>query len=303
MQARLRGTQTDHGGWRAMEAHVSHVEVEGGAVAWSARGSGPPVVLIHGTLTSLDDSLIALGDAISSHGYRAVAFDRPGNGQSAGSALDGSMWAQARRLAAASRALGLERPLLVGHSQGGSVALAWATLFPESVAGVVAVSPIVLPEPRLEHLVFGPRAAVGTGDLLSYSIMPIDALLMPALWRGMFAPQPVPDTFSKAFPVDEAGERARLRRVGQEAMHLVPDLALLSASLVSCRVPVRVLQGDCDLVVNPAHGRVLAGLVPDGRFTQLPGLGHMAHHFAQAEIVGAIDSLFPVTGDRERATA
>ena len=46
------------------------------------------------------------------------------------------------------------------------------------------------------------------------------------------------------------------------------------------------------LVVNNAvHGRLLACLAPKGRYTQLPGVGHMIHHAAPDRVIEAIDRL------------
>ncbi len=271
-----------------MRIERQRIEIDGQTVAWAGGGEGPAVVLLHGTLTSLNDPLMALGPALVQAGFRVIAFDRPGNGESTRLPGEASMWGQAERLRDAARRLELKQPVLVGHSQGGSIATAWALAHPEEVAGVVAVAPIVVPEPRLELLIFGPRAPWGAGDLLSYAAMPLDGLLLPLLWRGMFLPQAMPAAFRATYPVDEAGERARLRAVAEETAHLVSDLGRLTASAAGCRVPVRVLQGDRDPVVNLLHGRTLAALAPDSSFTMLSGLGHMADHFAQKQVIAAV---------------
>ncbi len=52
---------------------------------------------------------------------------------------------------------------------------------------------------------------------------------------------------------------------------------------------MRILAGSQDRVVNPSlHARGLARLLPRGEYSQIEGLGHMLHHFAQAEIVDAV---------------
>jgi pimeloyl-ACP methyl ester carboxylesterase len=73
--------------------------------------------------------------------YRALAIDRPGFGYSEALAeKQASPVAQARALHGAAEALGLERPVLVAHSRGGAVALAYALDYPEDVAGVVTLA-------------------------------------------------------------------------------------------------------------------------------------------------------------------
>ena len=60
----------------------------------------------------------------------------------------------------------------------------------------------------------------------------------------------------------------------------------------TCQTPVRIIQGDCDLVVNPhLHGRLLAAILPDATFTSAPGLGHMAHHVVPGLARDAVASL------------
>lgn len=281
------------------DIQTHEIVVDGLRLRYAESGAGRPVVLIHGALTGFEDMMMALGPDLSAT-HRLIAFDRPGMGGSETGPGLGSLWAQAALLRKASLAMGLERPVLVGHSFGGSIAMAWAAGHPDEIAGVVALSALIYPEMRLEQLLMGPRAIGPGGDVLSYAAMPLDAMLMPLLWRAMFLPQPMPDAFAEAFPVDEAGERARLRTTAREALHLTSDLARLVASLPFCSVPVRALAGGSDLVANPQHSRMLAALTRSGRFEHLPGLGHMIHHFAQPAVAEAIAS---VDADQARGCA
>jgi pimeloyl-ACP methyl ester carboxylesterase len=152
---------------------------------------------------------------------------------------------------------------------------------------VVALAPIAFPEIRLEHWVFGPRGLPVWGPLYDAALrLSLDALLLPLLRHAMFLPQaptsPVAQaTVSAPLPTDIGvveGEDADLLNLG---------LACSAVAYASCRVPVRVLAGERDVVVNPLHSRVLAGLLPSAQLRLLPGLGHMLHHFAQSEIIGA----------------
>jgi pimeloyl-ACP methyl ester carboxylesterase len=89
--------------------------------------------------------------------YRVTAFDRPGQGYTdrARPGLDGP-WAgdaespseQAAMLREAASALGIERPIVLGHSYAGSVALAWGLDDPEGTAAVVNVSGASMPWPE-----------------------------------------------------------------------------------------------------------------------------------------------------------
>lgn len=268
--------------------------VDGLDLAYADGGDGPAVVYLHGAMTTLDEGLIGLYPTLSPR-YRMIAFDRPGHGASERTPLTGSPWRQAAMIHQALGDMGVERPVVIGHSFGGAVAMAYALQFPTDVAGIVALAPIAFPEPRLEHFLFGWRAAPVMGDWLSAMVTPIDELLLPALWGGMFAPQTMTPAFAAGFPFDVGSSRREMKADAEEAVAMITDLTRSAMSYWSCRAPVRVLQGERDAVVNPIHGRGLALQVPGARFTGLPGLGHMAHHFVPEVVAGTVEEL--LTGE------
>lgn len=272
------------------EAERVFMRAPGGpSLAYRRSGEGPPVVLLHGMLTTLEDMTIALGGPLAPD-HEVIAFDRPGYGRSEARRLvDAGVWRQAGHLLAALEALGVRRPVLVGHSFGASVALAMAVRSPEAVAGVVALAPLARPEARPEPLLFGPRSAPFLGDLLSSASHALnDRALLPLLWRAMYLPQSLPKEVEERFPFTLAGSSQSMARLGEDAMFAGADMALLAASAPFCRVPVSIMGGDRDLVVrNGLNGRMLAALMPCARFTALPGLGHMIHHFAPETVAAA----------------
>lgn len=281
------GPSLSHEGRKTARRFVS--VPDGCEVAYAEAGSGQDLVLIHGALANLDEMWLGLMPALARQ-FRTVAVDRPGHGWSGRArAGDASVWRQAEILRDAAAALGLDRPVLVGHSFGGAVALAWAMSFPDEVAGVVAIAPICFPEPRLEHVLFGPRALPVGGDLLARMLhLASDPLILPVLWRAMFLPQAMPDRFATEFPFAHEGQSTQTVREGEDAAMLWRDLARSALRYRECRVPVRFLCGDADIVVNNhLHGRQASGLIPGAEFRWLPGLGHMLHHFRQDEVAAA----------------
>ena len=271
-----------------------HLRREGGGrLAYAEAGEGPPVLLIHGALTNLDDMALGPMDALA-RDRRVIAFDRPGHGWSTREPLaDASPWRQAELIHDAARTLGVERPVVVGHSFGGAVALAYGMAFPQETAGVVALSPIVWPEPRLELALFGPRATPGAGPALGWGASATtDKAALPLLWRAMFLPQSMPERFERGFSFERAGDLGTTRATGEDAAAIVTALWRSVAAYPGCRVPVRILGGDSDMVINTTlHARALAAVLPDARYRSLPGLGHMLHHFAVDEVAEAVRSL------------
>lgn len=261
-------------------------------LAYSQAGAGPDVILLHGALVTREDMILALLPSLAER-FRVTAFDRPGHGGSGRLGPTGSPWRQAEAIHAACQALGVERPVIVGHSYGGAAALAFALQFPGDVAGVVALAPISFPEVRLEHLVFGPRGLPLLGPAFALAASTgLDPLMLPILWRAMFLPQEMPLRFAELFPFETAGRTAQTEAEGEDALLLNAGLTRSAMNYARCQVPVRIFGGEGDLVVNNAlHGKLLARVLPDGEFERLAGLGHMLHHFAQPRIVEAVCAL------------
>ncbi len=115
--------------------------VPGDGVALRARdwgGSGQAVVLLHGLASNA-----RIWDGVTSRlagaGLRVVAIDQRGHGASAQPGSGYDFASVGRDLASALAALGIERPLLAGHSWGAHVALQYAADRPGEVAGLALV--------------------------------------------------------------------------------------------------------------------------------------------------------------------
>ena len=165
--------------------------------------------------------------------------------------------------------------------------------FPQDTRGVLALAPIVWPEPRLELAAFGGRATPASGDVLAaFASGTVDQVTLPVLWRAMFLPQLMPERFRAGFSFDRAGAPQTTLSTGEDAVAIVTALWRSVAAYPGCRPPVRILGGDCDMVINNAlHGLALSRILPRGRFDFVRGMGHMLHHFAIEEVVAGIRAL------------
>ncbi len=121
------------------------IDVDGTPVHVWEKGSGTPVVLIHGASGNLRDWTFSLAERIARR-RRVIAFDRPGFGYSGRIADRG--WdpaVQAGLLQRASAMLGATKPVIVGHSWGGAVVMAWAATLPGTARGVVSLAGATMP--------------------------------------------------------------------------------------------------------------------------------------------------------------
>jgi pimeloyl-ACP methyl ester carboxylesterase len=129
----------------AMPPPGRFVDVPGARLHVLERGQGPAVLLVHGLSGQLENFGYGMIEPLSRN-FRVIAVDRPGAGHSTrtpGSATD--LPAQAEALAALCDQLGLERPLVVGHSLGGAIALALAIHHPGRVGGLALIAPLTHP--------------------------------------------------------------------------------------------------------------------------------------------------------------
>ncbi len=107
------------------------VPVDGGTVAVTVGGSGPPIVLIHGYAES-SRMWKPLARELAPR-FTVIAPDLPGFGQSSIPKTGLEMKTAAERLHAAINALGYTKVRVVGHDIGLMVAYAYAAMYPQEV--------------------------------------------------------------------------------------------------------------------------------------------------------------------------
>ena len=106
------------------------------------QGTGPALLLVHGLGAQLRNFTYALTARLAAD-FRVVCVDRPGCGYSTRPAhVPASLPGQAATIAGLIATLGLDRPIIVGHSYGGAVALALTLNHPTAVGGLALLAPL-----------------------------------------------------------------------------------------------------------------------------------------------------------------
>lgn len=270
------------------------VEVDGVRLHLVDRGSGPPVVLLHGNGGMVEDwEASGLLDALARR-HRVIAFDRPGFGHSA--RPRGTGWtvpAQAGLLLRALRQVGVRRPVLVGHSWGALAALWMALEDPSAVAGLVLLSGYYVPQPRIDLALLSVPATPILGGLLCHTASPLLGwLLVRPLIRRLFAPQLVDPRFRDRFPIAMALRPSAIRASAEDTAGMIPAAAGLIARCGELAMPVVIVAGaDDGQVDTAAHSRTLHARVPGSRLVVLDGVGHMPHYAAPDRIAEAVDAV------------
>jgi pimeloyl-ACP methyl ester carboxylesterase len=155
---------------------------------------------------------------------------------------------------------------VIGNSLGGWVAAELALTGSPRVARVVLVDAVGAVVPGR------PVADVRTLDGAELARL---SFADPQRFRGRPG-GPSPDAV--------AANMAALFAYGGEAMG---DPALLDR-LAAVRVPVEVVWGAADRIVDAEHGRAIAAAVPGARFTLLPDAGHLPQLETPAELLDLI---------------
>jgi pimeloyl-ACP methyl ester carboxylesterase len=269
------------------------VEIDGLAVHYLEKGGGPPLVLLHGNAVMLDDFVASGLIDLAAERYRVIAFDRPGFGRTA--RPRDRVWtpqAQAALLRQAFGRLGIEQPVVLGHSWAALVALALALEHPREVRGLVLLAGYYFPTPHPELPAVAPQAIPVLGDLMNHTVSPlIGRAMLPSLLAKMFEPQPVPARFTAEFPAELMLRPSQIRAFAEDAALLIPAAEALEESYSALRLPVQLLAGSEDRIVDAAQQSArLARTVPRSELVIMPGCGHMLHHFAQEAVIQAIDA-------------
>ena len=241
-------------------------------------GEGIPVVLVHGLGAS---SVLwnRIRDSVGP-GYRIVLLDLRGAGETRElepKELSLETWAD--DLAGVLAALGIERPVLVGHSLGASIALEYALSSPDGVRALV----LIAADANLSNL--APR-------MLKASEL-IDRVGLEAWVAEHWSKNP---PFSAASLAREPGMLEEYRSMllrNDQADYVRQCLAIAHAEDLAGRLgdvlqPALVIVGGSDDRTLPEHGRELANRLADGRAVEIPDVGHTLPLEASDEVVSAV---------------
>jgi pimeloyl-ACP methyl ester carboxylesterase len=233
----------------------SHLSVQGLRTRVEVQGDGPALLLVGGIWGELAAwrPLLPYLD-----GFRTIAFDAPGIGDTEIPSYPMSLPALGRFTLGVLDAVGAERAHVLGMSFGGLVAQQVATMAPNRVDRLVLVSTMS----GLLHLPGQPIALL--------------RLLNPLPTGGSGA------AAGRAFGGRIRRDPALLGRLHLDPprtvegyWHRLSALAGYWAAPWSVRRPTLVLTGDDDPIVPPANSRILASLIPGARLEVIRGGGHL----------------------------
>lgn len=274
------------------------LDVDGVKVHARVMGDGPDLVLIHGASGNMNDMTMGFAQSLADR-YRVILFDRPGMGWTDRLPGSGGAWntaeetpqAQAALLQKAADQLDVRNPIVLGHSFGGIVALAWGLSRPDDTDALVLVAAVSEPWPGG----LGCTYTVNGSTLGGALFVPMVTAFVP---RGfvassigsIFDPQEPPEGYAEHLGVGLTLRRSSLRANAQQVNALRPHVVEMQRDYGTLTMPIEAVHGDADTIV-PAHihAEVLMKDVPAGALDLLPGQGHMLQHTAMDRVIAAVD--------------
>ena len=232
--------------WRGRPVRIEYQRIA------PERTDAPLVVFLHEGLGSVSMWKDFPRQLCDRGGFRGIVFSRPGYGQSTPRAVD-EVWdvdfmhRQAHEvLPAFFDAIGIagEKPWLLGHSDGGSISLLYASRFPDRVAGLVVLAPHIFVE----------DVTVSNIEVARQTYLETDM----AQRLGKYH-----DDVDSAF-------------WGWNRIWLHPPFRQwnIEAELGAIRCPVLAMQGVDDEYGTLGQIRGIAGRVPSTRLLEIPDCGH-----------------------------
>jgi pimeloyl-ACP methyl ester carboxylesterase len=253
------------------------VEVGGARIHYLERGSGPALLLIHGLGGNMRTFTHSVLDRLAGE-FRVVVMERPGSGESTrGSNASAQVRAQAETVSAFILALGLDRPVLVGHSLGGAVALAVALEHPEQVRGLALIAPLANVQETVpvvfRRLLITSRAL---RSLAAWTVAtPASILRRARVLDTIFGPDPVPPDYATV-----GGGLLGLRpksfcAASEDLVTLKDELPAIVERYTELQLPVGIMYGKGDRVLDHRlHGVEVAAKINGAELELIEG-GHM----------------------------
>lgn len=253
-------------------------EFQGHRIATWTLGSGPDLVLIHGTpFSSFVWHKVAPKLAGS---FQIRMFDLLGYGQSDKPDGDVSLAVQNRLLAFLFAAWNLKKPNVIAHDFGGATALRAHVLNGLDYNRLLLIDPVSLRpwgSPFVAHVREHEAAFAGVPDYMQRAMLA--AYIRTASHRGLSDAQLAPYILPW---VGDFGQAGFYRQIAQMDMKYTDEA---ESKLADFRCPVRLLWGAEDQWIPLELGRKLASLLPGCELVEVPNCGHLMQEDAPEVIV------------------
>jgi pimeloyl-ACP methyl ester carboxylesterase len=263
---------------KALPPLGNFIEIDGARIHYLDEGSGPPLVLVHGLGGQMHNFTHSLLDRLK-HNHRVIILDRPGSGYSTRARkASAALGVHAKTIAGLIEKLGLDRPLIVGHSLGGAIALMLALDHPQKIGGLALLAPATHVGTTVPPMFRGiyVRSKM-MRRLVAWTLaIPMSITNRELVLGTVFGPGAAPADFAL-----KGGGLLTLRprsyiAASTDLIAAIEDLQHMPARYGDLTVPVGVLFGASDLLLDHAvHGGGLVEKCPGAHIELIEDGGHM----------------------------
>lgn len=229
------------------------VEIDGLTIFYEVTGSGAPLILMHGW--GCDHTTVASIAVAAAETHTVYSLDLPGFGRSDEPREVWGVDEYTSLVEKFARKLGLERPVLVGHSYGGRISILYASR--NEVAKVILVD----------------AAGVKPKRPLSYYIKVYSFKLSRKMWQLLLGKERANARIERMRAAkgsaDYAAASPMMRRVLSKSVN--QDLRSVMPLI---KAPTLLVWGENDMATPMRDARIMDRLIPDTGLVSFPGCGH-----------------------------
>ena len=261
------------------------LDFDGDAVRYRVTGSGPDLLLVHGTPFSSYVWHRILPEAARQ--WRVHLFDLLGYGQS--SKRDGqdvSLGVQNKVLAALLRHLGLRRPTVVAHDFGGATSLRSHLIDGCEFERLLLIDPVAIRpwgSPFVKHVAQHQDAFRGMPGYIHEAL--VARYIRGAIARVMSDEELAPYIVPWLGPI---GQPAFYRQMAQMDERYTDEI---ETRLGRIRCPVTIIWGQDDGWIPPTQAGKLQSLIPGSQLRLIAGSGHLMQEDRPEAILAAMFGL------------
>lgn len=249
-------------------------KVNGITLAYTRTGKGVPMVLLHGY--PLDHSIWEPLIPVLENGFDLILPDLRGFGESQAVGTDFTMADFAADIAGLLEQLDIKKAIVVGHSMGGYVALAFVRAYPASVLGLGLVSSQMLADT--------PENKAGrykqAESILANGVKEVAEGMSAKLTARPDLQDRLKELILRQSPAGLAGA---LRAMAER-----PDSTPL---LTEFHLPFVLVHGVADILIPIERARSAKAAAPGAHLTEIPDAGHMPMMEAPQKTADALKAL------------